>query len=172
MTRDYNVILPVIFTVGFAYVVRKRFSEANVYTLKNLRRGLMVPEGLEAALDSSRTARYMMTGAFVVAPADGGEDGPLPREAADAEVVVLERDGAVTGARLVSPAGDPTRPARYVFVDERRRMRAVLAAFFEADADVVLVTGAPGEEAAGDVIGVITTAQLGRMAREDSQLRP
>ncbi|MBU1927236.1 MAG: chloride channel protein [Gammaproteobacteria bacterium] len=48
MTQDNNVILPIIVAATTAYAVRKLFSEASIYTMKLLRRGEIVQEGLQA----------------------------------------------------------------------------------------------------------------------------
>ena len=53
MTADYSVVLPVIISTGFAYGIRKRLSHGSIYTLKLLRRGHAVPEGLQAAILAS-----------------------------------------------------------------------------------------------------------------------
>lgn len=45
MTRDYNVILPVIGTLAIANAVRNRLCPPTIYTLKLLRRGHAVPDG-------------------------------------------------------------------------------------------------------------------------------
>jgi CIC family chloride channel protein len=65
MTRDYSVILPVMLAVGIAYAVRKRLCNANIYTLKLLRRGHVMPEGLRSALDEAHEARHLMRAASV-----------------------------------------------------------------------------------------------------------
>jgi CIC family chloride channel protein len=48
MTRDYTVILPVIVTVTIACAVRQRLLPQTIYTLKLVRRGHVVPQGLQA----------------------------------------------------------------------------------------------------------------------------
>jgi chloride channel protein, CIC family len=45
MTRDYNVVLPVICAVAIANAVRKCICPPTIYTLKLLRRGHSVPDG-------------------------------------------------------------------------------------------------------------------------------
>jgi chloride channel protein, CIC family len=45
MTRDYNVIMPVVVTVAIANAVRRRLCPPTIYTLKLLRRGHIVPPG-------------------------------------------------------------------------------------------------------------------------------
>jgi CIC family chloride channel protein len=171
MTRDYNVILPVILTVGFAYGVRKRICEASIYTAKALRRGRFVPEGLEAALDSARTAGSLMTDSFVVVPAASGLDQPGSALDLGHQVVVLEEKGQVAGVSASPPsdrASVEPGEAAYIFVVEQASMRRVLADLLESRADVALVMRARGSEATSDILGVITTAQLGAVVRTDS----
>jgi CIC family chloride channel protein len=45
MTRDYNVILPIIITLAIADAVRRYICPPTIYTLKLLRRGDVVPPG-------------------------------------------------------------------------------------------------------------------------------
>ena len=54
MTRDYTVIMPVILTVALACAVRNRLSPATIYTLKLMRRGEIVPQGLQACMAPTR----------------------------------------------------------------------------------------------------------------------
>lgn len=46
MTLDYSIILPLMIAIGVAYAVRRMIMESDIYTLKLLRRGHIVPEGL------------------------------------------------------------------------------------------------------------------------------
>lgn len=46
MTLDYSIILPLMIAIGVAYAVRRMITESDIYTLKLLRRGHIVPEGL------------------------------------------------------------------------------------------------------------------------------
>lgn len=64
MTRDYNVILPVILTAASAYWIRKRLSPESIYTLKLVRRGEPVPEGLQSSIDRARQIREVMSQRF------------------------------------------------------------------------------------------------------------
>ena len=50
MTRDYTVIMPVMLTVALAAAVRGWLSPASIYTLKLVRRGEIVPRGLQALM--------------------------------------------------------------------------------------------------------------------------
>ena len=48
MTRDYNIVLPMILAVGASLATRRLLSRENIYTLKLIRRGHPVPRGLHA----------------------------------------------------------------------------------------------------------------------------
>jgi chloride channel protein, CIC family len=47
MTRDYTVIIPMTITVAISYGIRKRFSDATIYTEKLVRRGHFKPGALQ-----------------------------------------------------------------------------------------------------------------------------
>lgn len=98
MTDDNNVVLPVIVATIVACGVRKLISPESVYTLKLLRRGHVVPEGLQAALDDARRVRDVMESDYGLA--EEGERVP------EAGVTVVSRDGEAS--RVVHPFGAPT----------------------------------------------------------------
>ena len=60
MTRDYNIVLPMILAVGLSLGVRRILSRENIYTMKLVRRGHAVPRGLHANLFLVRSARDVM----------------------------------------------------------------------------------------------------------------
>merc|ERR550514_2701402 len=69
MTRDYNTILPVVISSSVSYAIRKALSHESIYTLKLLRRGHVVPEGLQAAVDLAKQAGHVVSKNFrVLAP--------------------------------------------------------------------------------------------------------
>jgi len=49
MTRDLNAMLPIVLTVGVCVAVRSQICPPTIYTLKLIRRGHVVPQGLAAA---------------------------------------------------------------------------------------------------------------------------
>jgi CIC family chloride channel protein len=49
MTHDLNAMLPIVITVGVCVAVRDRICPPTIYTLKLIRRGHAVPQGLAAA---------------------------------------------------------------------------------------------------------------------------
>jgi hypothetical protein len=64
MTRDYSTILPIIITTVLAHMTRKAISEDSIYTLKLVRRGHVVPEGLQAAVHAAQRVQDVMTTNF------------------------------------------------------------------------------------------------------------
>ena len=64
MTRDYKTILPIVITTVMAHMTRKAISEDSIYTLKLVRRGHVVPEGLQAAMVAAQRVRDVMTPNF------------------------------------------------------------------------------------------------------------
>ena len=70
MTRDYDIVLPMIIAVAFAVGVRRVLSRENIYTLKLFRRGHVVPKALHANMFLVRRARDVMDKSFVLMPTD------------------------------------------------------------------------------------------------------
>ena len=76
MTRDYNVIIPVIIGVAFAYGTRTLLHVDSIYTAKLTRRGHFIPASMQTNLYMLRTAIDFI-------------NVPLMRVAADADVSTL-----------------------------------------------------------------------------------
>jgi CIC family chloride channel protein len=66
MTRDYNAILPIMLCVSVAYAVRRTLMAGDIYTLKLLRRGEIIPKGLVIDLQKSIKAGDISTDKFRV----------------------------------------------------------------------------------------------------------
>ena len=66
MSRDYAAILPIIITSVLSHMTRKAISEDSIYTLKLVRRGHVVPEGLQAAVHAAQRVKDVMTSDFRV----------------------------------------------------------------------------------------------------------
>jgi chloride channel protein, CIC family len=77
MTRDYDIVLPMILAVAFAVGVRRMLSRENIYTLKLFRRGHVVPKALHANMFLVRRAREVMDTDFALVPAETSLDAFL-----------------------------------------------------------------------------------------------
>ena len=60
MTRDYDIVLPMILAVALALGVRRMLSRENIYTLKLVRRGHPIPKALHANMFLVRSAAEIM----------------------------------------------------------------------------------------------------------------
>ena len=70
MTRDYDIVMPMIIAVAFSVGTRRLLSRENIYTLKLYRRGHFVPKALHANMFLVRRAREVMDKDFAALPAD------------------------------------------------------------------------------------------------------
>ncbi len=61
ITRDYNIIVPMIMAVGLAVAVGRALSRETVFTIKLVRRGHRVPTGLATNMFMVHAAREVMT---------------------------------------------------------------------------------------------------------------
>ncbi len=103
MTRDYNVIIPVILGVAFAYGTRTLWRVESIYTAKLSRRGHAMPASMQTHLYMLRTALDFINMPLLRIPAD-------------------------TPTAAVRKAIHSVRPAPHVLVTEGQEIRAVLPA--------------------------------------------
>jgi len=177
MTRDYTVILPVILTVVVAGAVRQWCSAPTIYTLKLLRRGHIVPQGLQAWMGELR-AQDVMTSDFVLVPEDSAKGGQVVRQALlRGQVMVLtEPDSVVRGvldvsSRLGSLDETHTLPLMpHVTVQPAQRLQEVLRNMDQAEASVALVVRIAASTGKQEVVGVITERHIARVARAAAKL--
>ncbi len=79
MTRDYDIVLPMILAVALSVGVRRLLSRENIYTLKLFRRGHVIPKALHANMFLVRRAKEVMETDVVLAPTDMSFDAFLAR---------------------------------------------------------------------------------------------
>jgi CIC family chloride channel protein len=166
MTWNYSAIVPVILTATIAYAVRQWLSPPSIYTLKLLRRGDLVPQGLQAWIIGARRARDVMSTAFAVAPAPTvGAVVPkaVSGSAAPATVVVRAPDGSIGGV-CVDGAVAP-----HIVVRPETHLVAVLRAMEDAEVRMAVVASGAGFEP-GDVVGVVGDREIAALARSTARL--
>ena len=69
MTRDYDIVMPLILAVALSVGVRRLLSRENIYTLKLIRRGHVIPKALHANMFLVRRAKEVMDTDIVRVPA-------------------------------------------------------------------------------------------------------
>lgn len=180
MTLDYNVILPMILTVGMAYAVRKRLCTANIYTLKLLRRGHVVPEGLRSSLVESHEARHFMTREFwVVQPADPETLANAAEQSRGRRgILVVAQDGQISGVASYWRPGQPIAPkdieigslSDFIVAPESAQLPELLRTMESAKVRYALISRNDGSRRTEDLVGVVSDAQIAQLARSCSGL--
>jgi CIC family chloride channel protein len=157
MTWNYSVIVPVIITATIAYALRQHLSPASLYTLKLIRRGDVVPQGLQAWILGTRRARDVMSRDFMIVDSTNPPASSPVAVVAQGDTItrVCLADGSTTSHILVNP-NDP--------------LVNVLRSMEQADARVALVLPAETGARPHDVTGVITDREVAALARRTARL--
>ena len=74
MTRDYEIVMPMILAVALSVGVRRLLSRENIYTLKLLRRGHVIPKALHANMFLVRRAKEVMDIDVLIVQSDASFD--------------------------------------------------------------------------------------------------
>ncbi len=178
MTDDNNIILPVLLTTVVAAAVRKAISPDSIYTLKLRRRGHVVPDSLQAALDDARAVRDIMNPRFAireVAAADASTTTTADSHPPAAEVTLLARSGCVIGVEVAGRDHAGHRPPEkteagqgFVVVAPETSLIDALRSIAAGSAACAVVTSAAGSVVdarqlrASEVLGVLTAHDIGR----------
>ncbi len=99
MTRDYDLVMPSIVAVALAIGIRRMLSVENIYTIKLVGRGHMVPKALHANMFLVRRAGEVMERDVVVTEADADLDAFLRQHSAATgfKHVVVTRANHIVG---------------------------------------------------------------------------
>ncbi|WP_197513142.1 chloride channel protein [Acidihalobacter aeolianus] len=151
MTGDLHVAPPVMLCVALAYVIRRGLSRESAYTVKLLRKGLVVPESLHVSMHYFKRADEAMAGAFSWHPDTGTT---ADRSTTDSGYRLHVRGGRLSGWQAHS---DEAVRTDFVAVRADTLLEDVLIALDEAGARLaVVVQGATGGDIVADrVLGVI-----------------
>jgi len=107
MTRDYDIVLPMILAVAMAQGIRRTIMQDNIYTLKLTRRGIHIPTTLHSHMFLVKRARNVMNKVLSVYPADMGLDefhAAIKAQPQTARHVVITRGNRITGLVSVHDA--------------------------------------------------------------------
>lgn len=158
MTRDYNAILPVIVTCSLAWAVRKNIVGQSIYTIKLLRRGHVVPEGLQAGTSEARRVGDVMSNRFVRDDDDAARETGMMR-------IVVAPDGAVVGVRMAAGGIAPV-----VMVEPGAGLPAAMRAMKRTDAAAALVFDDPARATFVNLRGVVGTDEIAQSLHRDAEL--
>ena len=190
MTRDYNIVLPMILAVALALGVRRILSRENIYTAKLVRRGHPVPKALHANTFLVQSAAQIMEHDVLVLDGETSFAAFMRMSESQGGLrhVVVTRQSKIIGAlrmdpdirRAISAASDDVKLAElvgrsFIIAHEADVAFDVIKSMTSqgaANAIVVSGTPAPGMPTSGmpasgipasgaeRVLGIITKTQI------------
>ena len=192
MTRDYDIVMPMIIAVAFSVGIRRLLSRENIYTLKLYRRGHVVPKALHANMFLVRRARDVMDTDFTKLPANTSFASflraPDNRErmrhvvvtAGDRIAGVLRVNTALRQGLAESGAGDSVGATlgelatrSFIIARGDEVMFDVIRRMWRRDAFMTIVVGRErGTPRAGDVLGVITKDHVANSVAASIRIYP
>jgi len=187
MTRDYDIVLPMILAVAVSVGVRRLLSRENIYTLKLFRRGHVIPKALHANMFLVRRAHEMMEKDLLVVPADMTFDTLLARPDHGGRmrhVVVTEGNHLVGVLRVNTALRHATEGSQspvtmgdiayrnFTVAREDDIVFDVIQRIWRRHAVMALVVRGKGVPRPGDVVGVITKEHVADSVAESVKVYP
>ncbi|HEX4767389.1 MAG TPA: chloride channel protein [Lichenihabitans sp.] len=178
MTRDYDIVLPMILAVGASLAVRRLLSDENIYTAKLIRRGQPVPRGLHANMFLVQKAKDVMETDVPIVPAETRLDEFLhrPEHRGAIRHVVVVRDGRISGVLRIntrirhqlaqSDTGvtlGEVAQKNFTIVRETAAVFDVITRMSRRGAAMALVVATNGGRVAarpGQIVGIITREHI------------
>jgi CIC family chloride channel protein len=187
MTRDYDIVMPMILAVASSVGVRRLLSRENIYTLKLVRRGRGIPKARHANMFLVRLAREVMDPDVLVLPDDDSFDVFLREHAGKDQlkhVVVTRGDklygvirvnlglrrgltGADTGATLADVAS-----RNFTIVEEGTVVYDVIDRMWRKSSIMAVVLGGDGAARGENVRGVITKEHVADSVAHSMKIYP
>jgi len=175
MTRDYDIVMPMIIAVAISIGIRRMLSEENIYSIKLARRKHFIPKAMHANMFLIRQAGEVMEKDFHLMPRSTGFDEFLrmpERDGTLRHIVVTDGDrisgtlrvntslrhgleGAYTGVSLGSVASET-----FTIAHESDIMFDVIGRFWRKNAAMIVVVRGTGVPRAADVVGIITKEHI------------
>ena len=185
MTRDYDLVMPSIVAVALAIGIRRLLSQENIYTIKLVGRGHMVPKAMYANMFLVRRAVEVMERDVCVVPADADFDAFLRQYAGAGGMkhVVVTRGNHIVGVvrvntRLrrgieaayggVSLGGVAQR--NFTLARENDIVFDILQRMARHDASMAVVTKVGGRWRPSEIVGIISKEHVADSVAES--IRP
>lgn len=171
MTRDYDIVMPMIIAVAVSIGIRRVLSRENIYTIKLVSRRHFIPKALHANMFLVHQARDVMDRDILLLPTSMSFDAFLRQpkhEGKIRHVVVLDDDRVVgvlrvnTGIRQGLESAytgvtlDDVASREFIIAHEEDIMFGVIGQMWRRGAMMVVVVSGNGEALACNVLGVIT----------------
>ena len=187
MTRDYNIVLPMILAVAMALGVRRILSRENIYTMKLVRRGHPIPKALHANMFLVQNASAIMERDVLVLDEATLFTAFLGMAAAHGGLrhVVVTKAGQIIGGLRVNVSlrravGAGAKDAKlgdlvaknFVIVREDDIAFDVIKTITNAHVAMAIVIGASADAASEQVVGVITREHIADSVARSVQIYP
>jgi len=175
MTRDYNVIVPLVLAVAIAVGIRRWRIPDNIYTIKLRHRGRPIPQIRHTNMYLVRQVKELMAKNFIVLPIDTTVSDALKALPADIEGpihVIAEDEGRIAG--YVRFGTIPYRADRrahqtlreimssdYVIAAQTHILNSVITRMSQRNRSYAIVVDGPGVVPRTDnIVGVIDTNEI------------
>ncbi|OYV40298.1 MAG: chloride channel protein [Acidocella sp. 20-61-6] len=187
MTRDYNIVLPMILAVAMSLGVRRMISRENMYTAKLVRRGHPIPKALHANMFLVQSANNVMERDVLVLDENTMFSTFLGMAAAHGGLrhVVVTRDGKIIGGlrvnvsirRAVGAGTEDVRlgdlvGANFIVVREDSVAFDVIKSMTRSKATMAIVIARREGNEPEKVAGVITREHIANTVSRSVQLYP
>ena len=171
MTRDYDIVMPMIVCVALSIGIRRLLSRENIYTIKLVSRRHFIPKALHANMFLVQQAADVMDRDVMLLPAETSLDAfvRLPQHDGRVRHVVVIRDDKVVGVVRINTAlhhgleGTYTGVSlenvasrNFTVVRPEEIMFGVIGRMWKDEATMAVVSGGNGVARADQVLGVIT----------------
>jgi CIC family chloride channel protein len=184
MTRDYDIVLPMILAVALALAVRRLLSRESIYTLKLVRRGHPIPTAMHANTFLVRSAKEIMERDVLVLDEHVTFADFLNMATVQGGLrhVVVTRGGSIVGGlrvntdlrRAIGAAtdvklGDLVRP-NFTIVRETDVAFDVISTLSATGAVIAVVLGKTEGDEPEPVLGVITKEHVADTVAQSVQI--
>jgi CIC family chloride channel protein len=171
MTRDYDIVMPMIVAVAISIGIRRVLSHENIYTIKLVSRRHFIPKALHANMFLVHQARDVMDRDILLLPTQMSFDAFLrqPDHNGKLRHVVVSNDDRIVGVLRVNTGIRQGLESTYtgvtlndvasrdfIIAHEEEIMFGVIGRMWQSSAMMVVVVRGNGKPLAADVLGVIT----------------
>ncbi len=187
MTRDYDIVLPMILAVSVSLGVRRLLSRENIYTMKLFRRGHVIPKALHANMFLVQRAKETMERDVLVLPGEMSFDALLSQPDNEGRMrhIVVAEGGRIVGVLRVNTAlrqasaGAASRIALrdiasrdFTIAREDDIVADVIQRIWRRNAVMALVVRGRGVPRPADVAGVITKEHVADSVANSVKIYP
>lgn len=174
MTRDYDVIVPLVLAVGLSVGIRRALIEADIYTIKLRHRGRPIPTNRHTNMYLVRQAQELMSKQFIVLPIDTPVKEVLQKvQESEARHIIVTEEGRIAGfARLVGAytpdrfSGETLRSLvedDFVIATESNILNSIISRMNQRSRSLaIVVCRSQGVPRPQDVTGVIDSREIAR----------